>query len=524
MSDSAHRIAEKLTARIEPLEIEFYDAYWESQVRATPENDERRAELELQLRKVKGDPDALEEVNEALADPVHDPLLRRELEVLRLSLIADQMSDDERERLVKLASAVETDFAAFRPQIDGRTLTENDIDEVLRTSNDEDERRATWLASKQIGGQVAERVRELARIRNDAARNLGFADFYRMELELQEIPETWLFDVFEDLDRLTSEPFARWKAGLDAGLAERFSTETIYPWHYADPFFQSLPPDGAVSLDDVFGDVSAEKLALDTFNGWGIDLSDVIARSDLYPRELKCQHAFCISIDRAEDVRMLCNIVPGERWVDTMLHESGHAAYDVSIDRRLPFLLRTPAHTFVTEAVALLSGRLVRHPQWLKQIAEVDEATVRELAPGLKRAEATQSLLFSRWVFVMVHFERELYSDPEGDLDERWWDLVERFQLVPRPPDAPEGAWASKIHVAAAPVYYHNYLLGDMLASQLTKTAVNECGGLVGSRDAGQMFIDRVFRPGASVRWDALIEAATGRPLGAEDFAEHLAS
>jgi len=124
----------------------------------------------------------------------------------------------------------------------------------------------------------------------------------------------------------------------------------------------------------------------------------------------------------------------------------------------------------------------------------------------------------------MTHFERELYSDPEGDLDERWWDLVERFQLVPRPPDAPEGAWASKIHVAAAPVYYHNYLLGDMLASQLTKTAVNECGGLVGSRDAGQMFIDRVFRPGASVRWDALIEAATGRPLGAEDFAEHLAS
>ena len=56
----------------------------------------------------------------------------------------------------------------------------------------------------------------------------------------------------------------------------------------------------------------------------GLPIDDIIARSDLYEREGKDQHAFCISIDRASDVRTLCNIKPTAEWMDTMLHEQGH--------------------------------------------------------------------------------------------------------------------------------------------------------------------------------------------------------
>jgi len=82
--------------------------------------------------------------------------------------------------------------------------------------------------------------------------------------------------------------------------------------------------------------------------------------------------------------------------------------------------------------------------------------------------------------------------------------------------------WAAKIHLSAAPVYYHNYLLGEMLASQLHATCTRECGGLVGVAAAGQLLIDRIFKQGALMRWDALIEEATGRPLSARDFADYL--
>jgi peptidyl-dipeptidase A len=522
MTERAHRLVTRLEEQIEALEIDFSKAYWESQIEATPENDAKRLELEVELRKLKGDPSQLQQVSSALDDPIHEPILRRQLEILRLSLTGNQMSDQERELVVELSTVVESDFASHRAIVGDRRYNDNEIDEILKTSDDVELRRRVWTASKGIGAVVAERVRELVRVRNSAARNLGFADFYQMELELQEMSEGWLFEMMDDLERMTSEPFARWKGELDAGLRERFGTTELYPWHYADPFFQALPPDGRVSLDETLAGVSAAEISKATFDSWGIDLSGVMELSDLYPRERKCQHAFCLSVDRKDDVRILANVVPGERWIEVMLHESGHAAYDVSIDRHLPYLLRRPAHTFVTEAMALLSGRLVRDTRWLTQIAELDDTTIATLKSDLDRATAAQSLQFSRWGLVMVHFERDLYADPERDLDELWWDLVERFQSVSRPPEVPQNGWASKIHLAVAPVYYHNYLLGDMLASQLATTIERAHGGLIGSRAAGEFLVERLFKEGASLRWDALIERATGKPLGADDFTRFL--
>lgn len=517
-----HRIVSELNDRIESLEIEFHQAYWDSQIDISEENDRRRAELETQLRKVKGDPAALEDVQGALSGELHDEEIRRQLEVLRMSLTANQMTEEERNRVVELSTEVESAFGAHRPEVDGERLNDNQIEEILKTADDDQLRRAVWYGSKEIGGIVADRVRELARVRNGVAHNLGYADFYRMELDLQEISEEWLFGIMDELEKLTDDPFKAWKQALDARLTERFDTSTLYPWHYADPFFQNIPPEGGLNLDELFEDADAAELALRTFDAWEIDLRVVVENSDLYPRDRKCQHAFCLDVDRKRDVRLLCNIVPGERWIEVMLHESGHAAYDVSIDRHLPYLLRRPTHTFVTEAMAISSGRLVLDPAWLRIFSGIEASKVDELAPELRRTTATQSLVFSRWGLVMVHFERALYADPEGDLDALWWELVERFQGQNRPPEMPRGAWTSKIHMAAAPVYYHNYLLGEMLASQLRSTAEREHGGLVGSPEAGKMLIDRVFRPGNLVPWDALIKDATGESLTAEYLAADL--
>ena len=294
MTERAHRLVTRLQGQIEALEIGFSEAYWRSQIEATPENDRRRLELEIELRKLKGDPAELQQVEAASSDPIHEPILRRQLEVLRLSLTGNQMSDQERELVVELATAVESDFASHRAVVGEERYSDNEIDEVLKSSDDEDLRRRVWTASKGIGAVVAERVRELVRVRNAAARNLGFADFYQMELELQEMSEEWLFEMMDDLERLTDEPFRRWKGDLDAGLRERFDTEDLYPWHYADPFFQTLPPDGRVNLDDTLTNISAADISKRTFDSWGIDLSKVLERSDIYPRERKCQHAFCL--------------------------------------------------------------------------------------------------------------------------------------------------------------------------------------------------------------------------------------
>ncbi|MQB00700.1 MAG: hypothetical protein GEU78_10460 [Actinobacteria bacterium] len=510
--------------RLGDLESRFHEAYWRSQIDSSPENDRRRAELELELRRIKGDPEALAAVESALDEEMHDPVLKRQLEVLRLSLTGNQMSDELRAQIVDLSSSVESDFNSHRPEIDGHALSDNEIEEILKSSNDNDVRRRAWEASKEIGAVVSPRVRELARLRNQVSRNLGYADYFRMALELQELDEDWLFRTLDELEQLTQDPFAQWKKELDEKLAARFNTTALMPWHYPDPFFQNLPADGGVSLDGMLSDVSAPDMAVATFGAWDIDLSKVMGSSDLYPRDHKSQHAFCLHVDRkSDDVRILANVVPGERWVEVMLHESGHAAYDLGLDPHLPYLLRQNAHIFVTESVALLCGRLARDPTWLVEIAGRDADEVARLQPQLRRADAAQTLVFARWVPVVTHFERELYSDPEGDLNARWWDLVERFQMVQTPPGRETSSdWAAKVHVAAAPVYYQNYLLGDLLASQLMRTCLDECGGLVGNADAGRLLKERVFKSGSLMRWDALIEQATGRPLSVKDLAHQV--
>jgi peptidyl-dipeptidase A len=178
----------------------------------------------------------------------------------------------------------------------------------------------------------------------------------------------------------------------------------------------------------------------------------------------------------------------------------------------------------VTEAAAILSGRLLRDPAWLVSIAQRDPQTIDALSDQLRVANATQSLLFARWGLVMTYFERDLYADPEGDLDARWYELVERFQSISPPPRGARkrGQWASKIHLAVAPVYYHNYLLGELLASQLRTTAERECGSFVGNPQVGEFLVDRVFRAGSLLRWDALVEEATGTDLSTEAFSTYV--
>ena len=127
-----------------------------------------------------------------------------------------------------------------------------------------------------------------------------------------------------------------------------------------------------------------------------------------------------------------------------------------------------------------------------------------------------------RWVEVVTRFERELYKTPlrdEAALGRLCWDLASRWQGMTPPPGERPTDWATKIHIALAPVYYQNYLLGELTASQLEASIVAATGRpLTANPSAAEFLRERFFKPGASVRWDELVRGATGRPLGLETF------
>ena len=212
------------------------------------------------------------------------------------------------------------------------------------------------------------------------------------------------------------------------------------------------------------------------------------------------------------------------RWLETTLHELGHAVYDLGIDRDLHWLLREPAHIFLTEAIAMLHGRLARDPALPRAVRRTLPAEIAR-HPRTPSSARRHLHVFVPWVQVMARFERDLYADPDADHAARWWELVERYQRLQRPPGDRSHDWAAKVHLAVAPVYYHDYLLGEICASQLVGWLQRETGVASiadAAEHAGRLLTDAVYSPGASLRWDALVEAATGEPLSTRDFVEAL--
>ena len=515
-------VVTRAVERLQPLHHSASLAWWDANVSATEEHERRRVETELELSDALADPDLFGEIREARENGAEGQV-ERQLELLHASLLPNQVPAELRHRIVELEAKVESTFAQHRGVVAGRPVDDNEIKRILRESEDEDERREAWGASKTIGAAVADDVRELARLRNRAAASLGYRDWFALSVATSEMDEQRLFETLDECDRLTADAFATWKEATDARLAERFGCEPadLRPWHYEDPFFQEVPAAGGVDLSDVFAGKDVVALAGATFAGIGIETREILDRSDLFAREGKCQHAFCIDVDRQGDVRVLANVEPDRYWADTMLHELGHGAYDIGFDASLPWLLRD-CHLTITEGIAILMGRLAQEADWLRDVAGVDADEAERLDGPLQAALAAELLVFTRWVLVMTNFERAFYADPEADLGATWWELVTRFQLVTPPEGRDEPDWAAKIHVACAPVYYHTYLYGNLVACQLRATLDGAAGGLVGRPDAGALLRDRVFRPGQSVRWDELLEQATGEHLTASHAARFI--
>jgi peptidyl-dipeptidase A len=313
------------------------------------------------------------------------------------------------------------------------------------------------------------------------------------------------------------------KAELDATLKREngMEDEPSYPWLYSDPFFQDYPVSTGASLDEIYRDADIEGLTRKHFRGIGLDIDDLIARADLYEREGKSQHAFCLDVDHSGDVRVLCNVRKDERWMSTMLHEFGHAVYDKYNDPACPFLLRAPAHTLTTEAIAMLNGRMTKDPEWLEKVRGLSRSEASAAGRTATRALRSEMLIFLRWGMVVARFESELYRDPDQDLNRVWRQYVERIQKVAPAPGRDMPDWAAKSHISTAPAYYQNYILGELMASQVLshiERKVNGAPGYVERPETGAFLRKAIFEPGARYAWNDMLARATGENLNPEHF------
>ena len=510
---------------IAPLHKDYSLKLWDLSRSGSEDLEKAVVEAKERYLKVYNSREEFRQIREWIShNPPLDEVAARQLKLIHDSFVPNQIEPHVLRDIVERETQIENLFNTFRAKFEGGDASDNQLRDILRNETDISRRRAAWEASKQIGHEVAPRLLELIAIRNREARKLGYQDYYSMMFQLQELDEASVFSLFDRLEQLSERAFSELKAELDANLKNKYgATEAeSYPWLYSDPFFQEFPAAGSSdSLDTVFKDADIELLTRAHYNSIGLDIEDLLRRADLYERQGKSQHAFCMDVDHEGDVRVLCNIRQNERWMSTMLHEFGHAVYDKYNDRSLPFLLRTPAHTLSTEAIAMLNGRMSKNPEWLVKIAGVSLADASSLSATAFKTLRSEMLIFLRWAITLVRFERNLYRSTGENLNRLWWEYVERFQKVTPPQDSDRADWASKNHLATAPVYYQNYVFGELMASQVLHyihREIAKADAYVGRPEVGRYLVEKIFRPGARYDWNTLLKRATGEDLNPDHF------
>jgi peptidyl-dipeptidase A len=530
----ARTFLEAHTKKLRPLEVEGAIAWWEANTTGKEEDFARKEKAQNKIDEALADPTAFAEVkklNEQARD-IDDPVLRRAVAILYLTYLEKQVDKELLKKMVAKANAVEKAFNTFRATVDGKKVPDNEVRKVLKESDNSERRQAVWEASKEVGKVVEADLKELVKLRNEAARALGFKNYHALQLYLNEQDGEQLIKLFDELDELTREPFRAAKKEMDARLAAnvKVKVEELMPWHYHDPFFQETPAVFKADVDEPFKKVDLLQLCRDFYRGIDLPVDRVVEKSDLYGKEGKSPHAFCTDIDREGDVRVLANIVQNNYWMSTLLHEFGHSVYSTNnndIPQSLPYVLRLESHILTTEGVAMMFERLSKRRAWLEKMG-VAVADPDGFADAGARSLRFQLLIFSRWCQVMLRFEKGMYENPEQDLSELWWGLVEKYQMVRRPPGRKAPDYGSKIHIVSAPVYYHNYMMGELFASQVHHAIAREVykGAdpatviYVGNKEVGDFMRKKVFAPGRTLSWNELTKHATGDTLNAKAFAE----
>lgn len=457
---------------------------------------------------------------------VTDPILKRQLQLLIYSFKEKAIPENLLKEIAHKEAALSFAHGNFRASLRGKTVSENDILEILKKEKDPSIRKEAWEASKEVGQFLAPQILELVKLRNQAAKSLGYDNYFAMQLDLQEVNEKDLFDLLDQVANRSDGSYKNTLQTIEEIQCKQFSVpdEELGPWAWSEPFGQEDPLDRE-ELDSLVANTDLIQATRQFYQKMGVQIEPILEKSDLWEKPGKNQHAFCINIDRNTDIRTLENLKPTLKWLETILHEFGHAIYEQGYDSKLPWLLKQPPHMITTEAMALMAGR---RAYLASSLSKLPSYTSNQDPLILKAQESLsrRQLIFSRWVLVMTYFERELYRNPDQDLNTLWWSLVTKYQKIRAPKNrSGKSDWAAKYHIGLAPVYYYSYLLGELFASCMEETLQTITGSnSLETTAAGAFLQEKLFAPGNRMNWAQLIEHVTGKPLSSDAWIREFAT
>lgn len=554
IQERANRFLEVVNAGFQALTRVNGEAQWLAATDVSPVHDAASEAAGKAFAAFNGNPAVIQEAKALLQhrNELTD-LQVRQLDRVLLNAAEGPMTNPG---LVQQRIAAETAqnsaLNGYQFHLNGKEVLANDLDRLLGTSTNLDERRTVWEASKETGPALKPGLVRLQGLRNGVARELGHSNYFALQVAAYGMTAEEMVRLNEEFLRELRPLYLQLHTWAKYEMARKYGQPVPrrIPAHWINNRW-SQEWDGlveAASLDRYFTNRTAESITRTAEEFYvGLGLGPLPAsfweKSDLFPaspgsHRLKNSHASCWHVDLDRDVRSLMSVEANPRWFFTAHHELGHGYYFLAYTRpEVPPLLRIGAnpafHEGMGEHIALAASQV----PYLKHVGVLPADYQEDSIASLLETALGHAVPFLFWSSgVMTHWEYDLYAGelaPE-EYNKRWWRYVEEFQGV----EAPGGSGsrgeafcdaATKTHINDNPAYYYSYALATVqkfqlhnyIAKNILHQPPQSCN-YAGNQAVGA-YLKKILELGATRDWRSILKEATGEDLSTRAMKEYFA-
>lgn len=443
---------------------------------------------------------------------------------------------------IRIETAATSKLYGFTFKIDGKPVTTNEIDELLISATDLNQRQKAWEASKEVGKLLKSDLVSLRDLRNKSVQQLGYKNYFDFQVADYEMSVAEMMDLNNEFVRSVWPLYREIHTYFRYELARKYKVATpeYLPAHWL-PNRWGQDWSGLINLKSnsyqsklqQFSPVQIVKKGEQFYNSLGFSqLPDNFwSKSNLYPYPAdsnvkKDNHASAWNMNLLNDVRSLMSVAPNEYWWKTVHHELGHVYYFMEYNNPgVPALLRWGANRAYHEAVGDLIGLASTQLPYLKSQGLMAPDAIEDTMQKMLK-EALYYVVHLPWsAGVMTHFEHDLYAgnlDPAA-MNAHWWELVKKYQgIVPASPRAETYCdAATKTHIIDDAAQYYDYAISFCLLMQMhehiTRKILKQdphASNYFGSKETGK-FLRSIMRWGQSRNWREVLKESTGDNLNA---------
>lgn len=456
------------------------------------------------------------------------------------------------EALVKQRIKAENDqtqkLYGYQYLLDGKKVSTNDLDDILKKETNVDKRLAAWSASKEVGPTLKDGLVNLRNLRNETVQALGYHDFFSYQVSDYGMDTKEMMTTMDRLMQELKPLYRELHTWMRYELAKKYGKEVpdYLPAHWLPnrwgQDWSSAVDVKGIDLDQVLSKKSAEWIVRD-----GEDMYVSLGfphlpetfwqKSSLYPYPpdsavKKNNHASAWHMNLDHDVRSLMSVEPNSEWYETAHHELGHIYYYLTYTNKdVPPLLRQGANRAYHEAVGTMMGLAAMQKPFLAGRGLIDKDVKTDSIQSLLK-EALNSIVFIYFSSgTMSNFEKLMYVDslPANQFNQKWWELAKKYQGIVPPAERGENYCdaATKTHINDDPAQYYDYALSYVLLYQLhnhiAKHILHQdprATNYYGSKATGD-FIRKILYTGAAKDWKVVLKESTGESLNAKAMLEY---